>query len=675
MPLTDSVEEIIHGALVRDPYRWLEDRNLPETDDWIRRQKRICGKYFDSFPEINAVERRVRDYLDIEVVDQPACLANKYFYRKRTIGQEQGAICTREISSDDERILVNPFDDGRFTSVGIDRLSPDGALLAYEVRRGGGDRKEIRFVDVNTGTVLPNRIPLGYGRGLAFSQNGYFHCHEIDQAADEHRIRYASFASAGESRAVFRAPRTKGSRLVLTGNAHRLGAIWLRPEGPDVLTDFWIADLVDETPDWTPVFQARRAPYFPILCHERILIVAGTKADSSRLIELSSKGEELGIVVPESETPIRQVVVTRDRIFVSRLDRGIATLDAWMLSGESAGSVDLPRGGTIQILPVHVQDTDHFFYSFESFDVPPTIYQHHALTNTSLVWHQRGPADRIRCSDAQEVVLSSKDGVQFPLTLVAETHENIPNHPRPVIMTSYGGFGVTITPQFSVLAAIMMELGVVFALPHIRGGGEFGKAWHDAGRRRNRQAAFNDFIAGAEWLCRHGVTTPSRLGIFGGSNSGLLVAAVMTQRPDLFGAVLSIAPLLDMIRYESFDQAGNWKQEYGTVDDPEDFQALFAYSPYHHVAENVDYPATLLVAGDKDDRCNPAHVRKMAALLQERPAQKSPLIVDYSEERGHAPVLPLSVRIPALARRIAFLCRELQIPIPNGGFDETTTCS
>ena len=237
-------------------------------------------------------------------------------------------------------------------------------------------------------------------------------------------------------------------------------------------------------------------------------------------------------------------------------------------------------------------------------------------------------------------------------------------------MTSYGGFGVAMTPKFSVLVAVMMELGVIFALPHIRGGGEFGKAWHEAGRARNRQAAIDDFVAAADWLCKHRATTPSQLGIFGGSNSGLLVGAAMIQRPDLFSAVLCIAPLLDMVRYEHFDQAVKWHREYGTVEDPDDFRALYSYSPYHHVQQGTNYPATMFVSGDKDDRCNPAHVRKMAALLQERAAQESPVIVDYSDERGHSPVMPLSVRIVALTRRIAFLCHELKISLPNGGWDE-----
>ncbi len=668
MPLTDPVEEIVHGATIRDPYRWLEDRNLPETEEWIRIEQRRCDRYFASCPDLAAAESRVREYLDVEVVDQPACFRDHYFYRRRSIAQEQGSICIREILSGEERILVDPSPEGRYTSAGIHRISADGALLAYEVKCGGEDRKEIRFVDASDGTLLPNSIPLGYGRGLAFSSNGYFYCQETDPRINEHRIHYQSFGSAGQGRDVFRVPLTRGSRLILTANAHWLGALWLHPEGPEVLRDFWIADLVDGTPDWIEVFRNKDAPYTPILCHDRILALAETESNTSQLVELSRSGEEIGVVVPAKETPIEQITVTQDRIFLSYL--GNTTIDAWLLSGQRTDSINLPKGGTVRILPAHTQDMDRFFYTFESLDAPPAIYLHHVPTNRSALWHQRGPSNRKMRSRVQETTIRSKDGAQIPLTLVSAERDEAPTATRPVIMTSYGGFGVAMTPQFSALAAIMLELGVTFALPHIRGGGEFGKAWHDRGRARKRQTSFDDFIAAAEWLCNQGITTPCRLAIFGGSNSGLLVATVMTQRPELFGAVLCIAPLLDMVRYESFDQAVKWRREYGTVEDPDDFHALHAYSPYHHVAEEVDYPATLFVTGDKDDRCNPAHVRKMAALLQGRSAQRAPVIVDYATERGHSPVLPLSDRISALARRIAFLCREIEISLAAGGPDE-----
>jgi prolyl oligopeptidase len=210
----------------------------------------------------------------------------------------------------------------------------------------------------------------------------------------------------------------------------------------------------------------------------------------------------------------------------------------------------------------------------------------------------------------------------------------------------------------------MMELGAILALPNIRGGSEFGHMWHEAARGRSRQVAIDDFVAAASWLFDRGLASSNRLAIFGGSNSGLLVGAAMTQHPEMFRAVLCIAPLLDMVRYEQFDQAAKWRKEYGDVRNSSDFAALYSYSPYHRILEDVDYPATLFVSGDRDDRCNPAHVRKTAARLQDRAAQVSPIIVDYSSKRGHAPVLPLSFRIEALTKRLTFLCRELSISLP-----------
>jgi len=239
--------------------------------------------------------------------------------------------------------------------------------------------------------------------------------------------------------------------------------------------------------------------------------------------------------------------------------------------------------------------------------------------------------------------------------------------PRPVVMTAYGGFGVTLTPQFSVFVTVLMECGFFLAIPEIRGGADRGRLWYEAARARNRQIAFDDFIAAADWLCSEGITDSSKLAIFGGSNSGILVGAALTQRPDLFRAALCVAPLLDMVRYHLFDRARIWANEYGTAEDQDDFRALFAYSPYHHIDDNVNYPAVLFVCGDQDTRCNPAHARKMTARLEGRPAQQYPILIDHSPERGHAPTMPLSVRAEALTNRIAFICHELAVPAPQGG--------
>jgi prolyl oligopeptidase len=668
MPLTEPIEEVIHGVTVRDPYRWLETRALPETDEWIREQQRRCDDYFSACPELAWLERRVEAYLDVEVVDQPTRISDRYFYRKRRKGEEQAGLYAREKTSKIERLLVDPSTEGRYASVGIYRISPDGAYLAFEHKHGGEDRKQIRFADVEGGEILPDSVPAGYGRGLVFAVNGYFYSQEIEESIDEHLVHYHVFGSMKTDAVVFRAPRVPGSRVVLTGNAQRMGVLWLRPDVKEVIADFAIADLV-ETPKWTNVFREKRMPYNPWLCHDRIFVLTETESKRSRLIELSTDGKELRALIPEKAIPIRHLLIAGDRIFVSYQERGLTTIDAWQFDGRQVDSVILPADGTVEMLPPHVQGIDSFFYSHQSFDQPPALYEYFVHSQKSMRWHQRKPKIPPNTCHVREEEVTSSDGTGVPLTLVSRNRSSI-SSPGPVIMTSYGGFGLSMTPQFSALVAIMMDLGVTFALPHIRGGGDFGKEWHDAGHGRHRQVSFSDFIAAAEWLCQQGVTIPEKLAIFGGSNSGLLVGAAMTQRPDLFRAVVCIAPLLDMVRYEVFDQAVNWQHEYGTVHDPEDFQALVAYSPYHRIADHMNYPATLFVTGDKDDRCNPAHTRKMAALLQQRPAQTSPVILDYSAERGHSPVLPLSVRIPALARRIAFLCRELHVAIPHGDFDE-----
>lgn len=253
--------------------------------------------------------------------------------------------------------------------------------------------------------------------------------------------------------------------------------------------------------------------------------------------------------------------------------------------------------------------------------------------------------------------------------MLLEPAQKLMRGAQPVILTGYGGFGTAEAPRFSRFTKLMIQLGASIARPCIRGGSEFGDDWHSSATRTHRQTSIDDFLAGAEWLCSQGVTDARRLALMGSSNGGLLVMTAATQRPELFKAVLCIGPLLDMVRYERFDHASRWKDEYGTVEDAEEFRALLAYSPYHNIKQAVDYPATLFVTGDADDRCNPAHVRKMSAALQNRAVQSHPILVDYAQQWGHLPTLSLSERTEALARKLAFLCDQLDLTIPGGAGD------
>jgi prolyl oligopeptidase len=666
-PTYPPVEECIHGVVVRDPYRWLEDRSLPETKEWIADQRRRCEEYFAGCGDLDALRSRVRAYLDVDVIDQPTKVAGCYFYRKRDQGQEQASIFVRDIASAQERLLIDPSEHGRFTSVGIHRVSDDGSLLAYEVKHGGEDRVAIHFVTVETGHLLRDRIDTGYARGFAFTSDkrGFYYCHEGSAVSEHHTIRLHRFHEQGIDQEIFRSARSHGSRLVLAADTVHLGAVRIYQKGSESVMDFFIARRENPS-SWKQVFADKLLPYSPILKHGRIFAVSFEAAPNGKLVELNEDGCEIFTIIQDQEATLRQVVFAGNRVFTSHLLRLIPSIQCWALSGERQQLVDIPIDGTIQLLPNQSEFESALLYTYESFTQPLTVFEYLPEVGKSRLWHLRhSAAPRIPCS-ARHVSFSSQDETSIPMTLVRfETCVLDPG--APVIMTSYGGFGVSMTPQFSVLVTVMMEFGAVFAVPHIRGGGEFGNGWHDAAKGHRRQVAFDDFISAAEWLCGSGITQPERLAIFGGSNSGLLVGAAMTQRPDLFRAVLCIAPLLDMVRYEQFDQASKWRPEFGTTHIAQDFHALYAYSPYHRIADDVGYPAVLFVAGDKDDRCNPAHVRKMAARMQQRDVQTNPVLVDYSAERGHSPALPLSVRTEALVHRIAFLCRELRISTTLGG--------
>lgn len=669
----ETVTEILHGVPVADPFRWLEDRNSDETARWITEQRLLHDAYFAGIVDLDTIHSRVGAYLDVEKLDQPVRLKGHLFYRRRQRHQEQPCICVRDTATGEERVLVDPSAQGPFASVAIHRVAEDASLLAYELRHGGSDYAEIHIARTESGDVLPDYLPAGYARGFVFSPNGsgFYYSHDPVSSTGEHAVCFHEFGATAHDPVLLRVARTARSRLLLSADEVHLGAAAVREDGAGLRIDLHIARY-DRHPQWRTVFSGKLAPYWPILHHGRVFVWTEDQAPNAKLIEVALDGNEVRIVVPEAEAPIQQIARVADKFFVRyRIGRRWVTR-AWTSDGLSTGTLPLPAQGTVQMLPGLSVQTQSLFYSHESFTEPLRLWEYRPDDGATMPTSASLPPHSLRNVCVEEVRFPSNDGTAIPMSIVLRRDLD-PSSAHPVILTGYGGFGAAMTPQFSVLVAVLVELGAVFAVPSIRGGGEFGKAWHDAARGRRRQTAIDDFIAAAEWMTRWNTTEPRALGAFGGSNGGLLVAAAMTQRPGLFQAVLCIAPLLDMVRHEHFDQARKWRQEYGTAEDAEDFAALYRYSPYHRIQEDTDYPATLFVTGDRDDRCNPAHVRKMAAHLQSRSAQTNPILVDYSAERGHAPVLPLSVRVEALARRIAFLANELHLPFYAGGHDATET--
>jgi len=662
-PTASSAEEVLHGVTVPDPYRWLEDRGSPETTEWIARQAEIHNAYFNKIGGQDEIRRRVTEYLNTEIVDQPVRVGNRLFYRRRKKDCDQGSICVRENENQEERVLVDLTNMGPFVSVGIHCFSEDGSLMAYELRQGGAATVTINIIDTNSGKVFPESIAEGYIRGFAFTPDngGYHYAWEAQSDINDHTIRHHRLGDLSEhDEIVFSAKRSSLSRLGFLSDGVHLGAFVVHHEDNVVAYELYLSSFQNNR-DWKLAASTKGCQYHPFFMQGRIFVRTDDGSTTNKIIELVGENFESRIIIPPAKNNIRGLVHTHGKIHVMYIVDQTSIIQSWTLFGEYLSEITSTTG-TYQLESRIATAARTFFYSYQSFTEPLILFEYDPETNLSTQFTM--PAvPRIQAC-ARTISYQSTDGTTIPMYVVSRADVDI-NSQSPTIMTGYGGFGTPMTPQFSVLVTIMLELGCVFALPLIRGGSEFGPAWHRAACGTHRQVAYDDFISAAAWLCLQQISTPERLAIFGGSNSGLLVGVAMTQRPDLFKAVLCIAPLLDMVRFERFDGAGKWHDEYGSVADPVEFQALYDYSPYHRVEDTLDYPAALFVSGDKDRRCNPVHVRKMAARLQDRSSQTHPIIVDYSEQRGHTAALPLFVRVEALTRRLAFLCDQLQVEIPS----------
>jgi prolyl oligopeptidase len=670
VPVTpvEPVTDILHGVAITDPYRWLEDQESPRTRDWIEQQRVYARSYLDGIAGRGQICQCIREFLSVETYDSLQRVGSRYFFRKRLPDQEQPCIYMREGADGEDYLLIDPSEraSGNFTAVKPLRVSPDGRLLLYEVKEGGERTGTFELLEIEARKRLPDLLPRGYLRGFAFAPDGksFYYVHEALSAKRPfHRAAYQHTlgTSSTQDREIFFAGEDERLRLSLLSDKRRLAFvvchfldrkftdIYLRPFEVDGLPALTFAHI-----DYMLGLR---------LMDDKILAITDRNAPNRRIIEirLHVNGEHDWIdIVPESDMPIKNWLAVGDSIFVYYIKHMQHRIFIFDFSGQQTGEIPIRSDETLRIIGGS-PDSDELLIETESFTEPIGIFRYSRISNERTLWANKNiPFDSTDYSDSQ-VCFLSKDGTRIPMFLVGR-RDVLKRSGNPTIMTSYGGYGVSMTPQFSVFVAFLMERGCLFALPNIRGGSEFGVEWHNAAKRRNRQTAYDDFLGAAEWLLNTGRTAPGKLAIFGGSNSGLLVGAALTQRPDLFGAGVCMVPMLDMLRYHLFDNAYVWKDEFGTADDPDDFAVLAKYSPYHRVRERVAYPATMIVSGDADRNCNPLHARKMTARLQAANVSNRPIFLDYSKFRGHSPVLPLSERVEALTDRMAFLCDQLQLP-------------
>jgi len=405
--------------------------------------------------------------------------------------------------------------------------------------------------------------------------------------------------------------------------------------------------------------------FIPFWVRGQLLAFTNSAAPNFRIIHINlddPSPKSWRDVVPESDRRIKDFAVAANRIFVTRVDHFSTKIEVFDLdNGDQKTDIPLPPHGSARLIDF-THGADEAFYSYTSITQPPVVYRYDTKNEKVELWEKMAHFSAQAAIAVEQVSYLSNDGTEVPMLLAAR-EDLIHSGPLPTFLTGYGGFGSCVTPRFTAHASFLLEHGLLLAVPAVRGGSELGEQWHLAGRREKRQNCFDDFVAAAEWLITEGRSESGRIAIGGGSNAGLLVGAVITQRPDLFRAAICIGPLLDMIRYHLFDFAAGWADEYGSPEDPADFSSLSSYSPYHNAINNKSYPAVLFVSGDADTRCNPMHARKMVARLQAASTSGYPILLDYKEEWGHMPVQPLSTKIEGLVDRLTFLCHELQVEL------------
>ena len=662
----EPVTEVLHGVEITDPYRWLEDQNSPRTRKWIEEQTAYTRAYFTAIPQ-RQILNRVQELLAVEVVSEPRRVGDRYFFLKREQLQEQPAIVMRDGVSGRDVLLVDPEMCGndKRASVGIFNISSDGKLLAYTIRQNAQDAYEVGFLDVERRRELPDRLGLGFCDGLAFGprNTGFYYSHMgLDSSSSEPRCVY--WHSFGQDRAqdteVFCAGTGSELRLhCVESKDCRYLAYLASWQSDPPRADLYIHDLAANKSPKT-VFRQKQGYFFPFFLGDELICLTDFEASNRHIVAIDPHRPQSAnwrVVVPESDSLIHSFALAGELIFVNYVKKIASHIEIFDSTGQRRGELPVAAQSTVGF-QVWDPQSKTLFYEVTSFLRPPTISAYDTQTGSSSVWYRRrAPTDPTSVLTRQ-VTYRSKDETEVPMFLVSQ--KNRADEPLPTFLTGYGAFGATLTPQFAAYSTVLVEQGFLFAVANLRGGSELGEGWHRAGKRRNRQKAIDDFIAAAEWLVSTEHSIPGRLAIGGGSNAGLLVAAALTQRPDLFRAVVCVGPLNDMLRYHKFDRARTWIEEYGCAENEEDFEFLRKFSPFHGVQDGVAYPAVLLVSGDDDTRCNPMHARKMTARLQAATSSPHPILLDYKPNWGHIAVQPLTNRIDALTNRLAFVFHELE---------------
>lgn len=648
----EHVDEDFHGSLIADPYRWLEDGASAEVQAWVAAQNAYTAEVLGTQPGRERLRAALAEALAVGLIAAPQLRGARVFYQRRDGDQNQPVLYVRDTLDAAPRALLDPNALRADGTVALDwwYASPDGGLLAYGISEAGDEKSTLRVLDVTTGAPLPDTIPHTRYSSVAWLADGsgfYYSRYPTpgavppgDENYNQRVFRHTLGADWADDPLIFGAGRDPheiyGLRLSRDGRWLLINASlgWAR-------NDLYLYDTASA--QLTPIVEGIEALFDGTIDGDDLYILTNLDAPNYQLFKTSVAQpgrEHWRLIVAESEQVLQDLRVVGGRLALAYLRDAASRLVIASTAGAVEREVTLPTLGSIEGLSGSA-DQPTLLLTFASFFVPPTLYRYDVAAGELAVLDRIDSPLETSAYEVRQVWYTSRDGTRVSMFLMHRRGLQ-PGGEHPTLLTGYGGFNVNMTPYFWRSLVVWLQRGGVAALPNLRGGGEYGESWHQAGMLANKQNVFDDFIAAAEWLIAEGYTSPPRLAISGGSNGGLLVGAALTQRPDLFKAVVCRVPLLDMLRYHHFLIARLWIPEYGSAEDPEQFGWLHAYSPYHRVTPGTAYPAVFFTTAESDSRVDPLHARKMAALMQAANPNGAPVLLRIDTRAGHGAGKPLT---------------------------------
>jgi prolyl oligopeptidase len=661
------VTEEVSGHTLTDPYRWLEDQDSPETRVWIDSQMRYTQQYLSQVKIRPEIVKRLTELEHVETVGIPIERNDTYFYNKRLPDENQASIYIRKgLHGADERLIdATKLSADQNTSVHIEDVSKDAALLVYGVREGGADEQTVHMLDAPNRKELADVLPRARYSGVSLAPDSkglyyskyeptgtvvYFHRIGSPVASDEVVFGKEYKGETFGQMELISAEVTENGRYLLISVGHGV---------PAKREDIYAKDLRKPDAELREMVHGIDSRFTPVNYEDDLYVLTDYQADNYRVVKINMSDPDPGkwqAVIPEGKDVISGLSIVGGKLFATGLHDVVTQTRIFTLDGKQVGTISYPSLGSASDV-IGREDSNHGFYLFDSFNIPPAVYHYDVLTGKADVFAKPNVPFNSDQYEVKQVFYNSKDGTRVPMFISSKKGLKRNGH-VPTLMYAYGGFLLSQTAHWNPEYAWWMEQGGFYAQPNLRGGGEYGEAWHKAGMFEKKQNVFDDFFGAAEYLVANKYTSPERLAIRGRSNGGLLMGAALTQRPDLFGAVWVGYPLLDMIRFQKFLVGRWWTSEYGSADDPEQYAYLIKYSPYQNVKPGTKYPAIMLNSGDSDTRVAPLHARKMTAELQAEDGSDRPVLLHYELKAGHSSGVSIQQLVNDTSDELAFLWNE-----------------